>query len=72
MIRSDLCDYNDAYIIVKRVRTVEGTAMTMLTKEIKILPSRIMLHLNHVYQKLITDALLMQKILVFLCQYIIY
>ena len=25
MLRSDLCDYNDVYILVKGVATVEGT-----------------------------------------------
>ena len=24
MLRSDLCDYSDAYVVVKRIITVEG------------------------------------------------
>ena len=34
MPRSDLCDYSDAYIVIKETITVEGF-ITMLTKEIK-------------------------------------
>ena len=34
MPRSDLCDYSDAYIVVKETITVESF-ITMLTKEIK-------------------------------------
>ena len=26
MLRSDLCDYSDAYIIIKEIITVEGTS----------------------------------------------
>ena len=40
----------------------------ILTKEIKSLLSRIMIHLDHTYQKLIARLQTMQKILVLLCR----
>ena len=46
MLRADLCDYSDAYILVKGTITVEGD------DDDKGL--RIMLHLDHAYQKSIT------------------
>ena len=51
MLRSDLCGYSDAYIIVKGRISVTGTENTN-RQEANFL--RIMLHLDHVYQKLIT------------------
>ena len=44
MLESNLCGYTDAYIVVKRKVTV------------KCNNKRITLHLNHVYQKLITRS----------------
>ena len=46
MLRADLCDYSDAYILVKETITVEGD------DDDKDL--RIMLHLDHAYQKSMT------------------
>ena len=53
MLRSDLCDYSDVYIVVKGRITVEGDDDDDDDdkKEIKNYPLRIMLHLDHVYQK---------------------
>ena len=53
MIRSDLCDYSDAYILVKGTITVEGDDDDD-TKEIENYPLRIMHHLDHAYKKSIT------------------
>ena len=49
MLRSDLCDYSDVYIVVKGRITVEGDDDDK--KEIKNYPLRITLHLDYVYQK---------------------
>ena len=49
MLRSDLCDYRDAYIIVKGTITVEGNDDSK--KEIKNYHFRKMLHLDYAYQK---------------------
>ena len=49
MLRSDLCDYSDAYIVAKRTITAEGDDDNK--KEVKNYPLIIMLHLDHVYQK---------------------
>ena len=52
MLRSDLCDSSDTYIIVKETITVEGTnANNRADKELTL---RIMLHLAHACQKLTT------------------
>ena len=64
LLRSDLCDYNDKYIVVTWRITFEGT--NNANKRNKNLPSRIMLHLVHAYQKLITHSLTMPKILMML------
>ena len=65
MLRSDLCDYSDAYFVVKGTTTVEGTNDAI--KEIKSSLSRIMHRLDNSYKKLKT----MKKILKLLCQCII-
>ena len=49
MLKSDLCDYSDIYIVVKGTMTVEGDDDNK--KEIKNYPLRIMLHLDHAFQK---------------------
>ena len=45
MLRSDLCDYSNIYIVVKERITVEGD--NNAKKEIETLPLRIMLHFVH-------------------------
>ena len=52
MLRSDLCEYSDAYIVVEGRIIVEGN---MLKQEIRSSSSKIMLHLDHAYQKSITQ-----------------
>ena len=52
MLRSDLCDYSDAYIVVKGTITVEGT--NYANKKNKKVTSRVMLHLDHENKKSIT------------------
>ena len=52
LLRSDLCGYNDAYIVVKGTITIEGDDDHK--HEIKRWRLRIMLHLHHAYQKSIT------------------
>ena len=49
MLRSNLCDYNDLYIVVKKRIAVEGTSTDNQTN--KKLPLRIILRLDHTYQK---------------------
>ena len=50
MLRSDLCDFNDAYIVVKGDITLEGD--NDANKTIKILHLKIMHHLSITFQKL--------------------
>ena len=69
MLKSDLCDHSDAFIVAKGTITFEGDDDNK--KEIKSYPLRIMLHLDHVYQKSTTHLYTMQKILILLCQCII-
>ena len=52
MLRSYLCDYSDGYIVVKRAILLK--TLMMLRKEMKT--SKIMLHLDHAYQRLIADS----------------
>ena len=54
MLKSDLCDYSDACIIVKGRISVTGT--NNANKRNKRYLSRIMPHLDHAYQKLITHS----------------
>ena len=70
MSRSNLCDYIDAYIVVKGTVTAEGD--NDAKKINRKLTLRIMLHLDHVYQKSITHLQRMQKILIFLRHYTIF
>ena len=49
MLRSNLCDYSDAYIDVKGTITVEGHNVAKTRNKKLIL--RIMLHVRHAYQK---------------------
>ena len=53
MLRSGLCDYSDAYIVVKGVITVVET---------KVLYLKTMHHLSTAFQKSIVYKLTMQKI----------
>ena len=57
MLRSDLCDYSDAYIVVKRAIIVESNNAN--SREDKILlykTLRIMPRLDQVFQKSITHS----------------
>ena len=67
MSRSNLCDYIDANIVIEGAATVEGD--NDAKKINRKLTLRIMLHLDHVCQKLITHLQTMQKILIFLRHY---
>ena len=58
MLRSDLCDYSDAYIVEILLLKV----IIMLIKEIKILHLKTMHHLSTVFQKLMEQILIMRKI----------
>ena len=70
MMRSDLCDYSDVYIVVKG--RISATGTNAANKSNKKLTLRIMLCLDHSYQKLITHSQTMQKILILLCRWIIW
>ena len=59
MLRSDLCDYSDAYIIAKGDITLEGN--NDANKRKKILPLKIMYHLSIAFQKLMVQKLIMQR-----------
>ena len=69
MLRSDLCDYSDTYIVVKGRISVTGT--NNVNRKKKKLTFKNMLRLDHGYQKSITHLQTMQKILILLCQCII-
>ena len=45
MLRSDLCDYSNAYIVVKGIINVKATQILIQTK--KMLCLKIMHHLDH-------------------------
>ena len=47
MLRTDLCDYSDAYIVQKEILLLK--VIMMLIKEIKILHLKIMHHLSTVF-----------------------
>ena len=49
MLRSDLCDFSDAYIVVKRTITV--TDPDNARKERKVLHLKTMHHLSTAFQK---------------------
>ena len=59
MLRSDLCDYSDAYIVVKGDITVGAPNNA---KKIKQWHLKIMHHLSTAFQKLMVYKLTMQKI----------
>ena len=69
MSRLDLCGYCGLYIVVKGTVTVKGDNDAKIRN--KKVTLRIILHLDHVYQKSITHLEKMQKILILLCHYII-
>ena len=50
MLRSDLCDYSDAYNVVKGKITVTGDVNANARSK-KLTLMLIMLHLGHAYQK---------------------
>ena len=54
MLRSDLCDYSDAYVVVKGRITVADNVSN--NQKIKNYPLSIMLHFGHTYQKSITHS----------------
>ena len=51
MVRLDLCNYSDTYIVIKGKIAVEGTNDANKRKNPSL---KIMLHLYHAYQKPIT------------------
>ena len=55
MLRPDLCDFSDAYTVVKGTITVTGI------EKIDLRHLKIMHHLLVVFQKLIIHSLIMQK-----------
>ena len=66
MLRSDLCDYSDAYIVVKGRISVAGNNVD--NRRNRKLTFKNGAPLDHVFQKSITYLLTMQKILILLCQ----
>ena len=52
MLRSDLCDYSDAYIVVTGIIIANGTVEA--NKINKKLTFKTMFHLCHIYQKPLT------------------
>ena len=62
MPRSDLCDYSDAYIVVKRKITVKG--YDNANRRNKKLTFKNNASFRYAYQKLITHLQTMQKILI--------
>ena len=71
ILRSDLCDYSDAYIALKVTVMVGGTNDANKRNE-NLTFNNIATFLDHAYQKSITHLLTMQKILILPCQTIIY
>ena len=59
MLKSNLCDFSDAYIVVKGRITVTDPNDAFMTRN---QPLKIMLHLLLVFQKLIIHSLITQKI----------
>ena len=58
-LQSDLCDYSDAYIVVKQTINVTGPIMMHMTRNWLL---KIIRHLLDAFQKLITHLLIMKKI----------
>ena len=52
MLRSHLCNYGDAYIVVKGAIVLLAADANENDKAEKMLRLKIMLHLDHAYQKL--------------------
>ena len=52
MLRSNLCYYSDGYTVVEKIITAEGDNDAKTRNENLIF--KIMFHLDHAYQKLIT------------------
>ena len=52
MLRSYLCDYSDAYIVVNGTIDLLAAAANENDKAEKMLHLKIMLHLDHAFQKL--------------------
>ena len=52
MLRSVLCDYSDAYIVVKGTIDLLAAAVNENDKAAKILRLKMILHLDHAFQKL--------------------
>ena len=59
MLRSDLCDFSDTYIVVKRIITVTEPYNA---KKKQMLHLKIMHHSLTAFQKSMVDKLTMQKI----------
>ena len=51
MLRSDLCDYSDAYIIGKGTINLLTAVANEMIKLRKMLPLKIMPHLDNAFQK---------------------
>ena len=69
MLRSDLCDYGDAYIVVKSRISVAGTNnANSKNRKLTLRKITLMFHLDHKYQKPITHLQTMHKILILLCE----
>ena len=66
MLRSGLCDYSDAYIVVKGIISLKDTN-ARINKKLTFKK----MHLDHAYQNSMTSLLTMQKIFILLCQCII-
>ena len=66
MLGSNLCDYSDTYIVVKETVTVEGD------NNAKKRNKKITFKNNHVCKKSIAHLKTMYKILILLCQFIIW
>ena len=64
MLRSDLCDYTDAYIVVKETICLLAAASNKNDKPEKKLRLKIMLHLYHAFKKLTAHWWTMDKILI--------
>ena len=58
MLRSDLCDFSDAYIVAKETITVTNSNNAKRNKSVHL---NIMHHLSTVFQKLMVHKLIMQK-----------
>ena len=65
MLRSDLCDYSDVYIVVKGRISVTGP--NNANKRDKKLNFNSNAPFRYAYQKLIIHLYTMQKILILLC-----